>query len=93
MLYLLLESVLNMIEISDMKLKDKLQIAQNKCILFCLILGNREGIRYKDLNKIKWLAISERVKQFIAVSVYKFLNNLTPSYMEDIFTKAQNKVH
>jgi len=60
-------------------LKDKLQIAQNKCIRFCLFLGNREGIRYKHLKKINWLPVSERVKQFIAVSVYKFSNNLAPS--------------
>ena len=32
-------------------LKNKLQIAQNKCIRFCLFLGNREGIRYKHLKK------------------------------------------
>ena len=71
-------------------LKDKLQIAQNKCIRFCLFLGNREGIRYKHLKKINWLPVSERVKQFIAVSVYKFFNNLAPSYMKEIFTKAEN---
>ena len=71
-------------------MKDKLQIAQNKCIRFCLFLGNREGIRYNHLKKINWLPVSERVKQFIAVSVYKFFNNLAPSYMKDIFTKAEN---
>ena len=32
-------------------LKSKLQIAQNKCIRFCLYLENREGIRYKHLKK------------------------------------------
>ena len=26
-------------------LRDKLQIAKNKCICFCLFLGNRDGIR------------------------------------------------
>ena len=33
-------------------LKDKLQIAQNKCICFCLFLGNRKGIRYKLSKKL-----------------------------------------
>ena len=70
-------------------LKDKLQIAQNKCIRFCLFLGNREGIRYKHLKKINWLPVSERVNQFIAVSVYKFFNNLAPSYMKEVFTTAE----
>ena len=71
-------------------LKGKLQIVQNKCIRFCLYLGNREGIRYKHLKKINWLPISERVNQFIAVSVYKFSNDLAPKYMEDIFKKSNN---
>ena len=69
---------------------DKLQIAQNNCILFCLFLGNREGIRYKHFKEINWLPIAERVKQFIAVSVYKFSNNLAPKYMDDIFQKFEN---
>ena len=71
-------------------LKSKLQIAQNKCIRFCLFLGNREGIRYKHLRKINWLPVVERVKQFIAVSVYNFSNNLDPIYMEDTFIKSVN---
>ena len=71
-------------------LKDKLQIVQNKCICFCLYLDNREGIRYKHLKKINWLPISERVSQFIAVSVYKFSNDIAPKYMEDIFKKSNN---
>ena len=66
-------------------LKSKLQIAPNKCIRFCIFLGNRERIRYKHLTNIIWLPISERVNQFIAVSVYKFFNNLAPKYMEDIY--------
>ena len=72
-------------------LKQKLQITQNKCIRFCLFLDNREGIRYKHLKKINWLPVWERVKQFIAVSVYKFSNNLAPRYMDDIFIKTQNR--
>ena len=71
-------------------LQNKLQIAQNKCIRFCLFLGNRDGIRYKHLRKINWLPVAERVNQFIAVSVYKFSNNLSPKYMEDIFIKPAN---
>ncbi len=65
-------------------LKTKLQIAQNKCIRYYLFLGNREGIRYKHLKKINWLPVAERVKQIIAASVFKFLNNLAPRYMKEI---------
>ena len=65
-------------------LKYKLQISQNKCIHFCLFLGNREGIRYKHCVKINWLPVAERVYQFIASSVYKFFNKLAPQYMEEV---------
>ena len=68
-------------------LKKKLQIAQNKCVRYCLYLGNREGIRYKHFKEMNWLPISERVDQFIAVSVYKFSKGLAPVYMEDVFKK------
>ena len=68
-------------------LKTKLQTAQNKCIRFCLYLGNREGIRFKHFKEINWLPISNRVDQFIAVSAYKFFNNKAPLYMEDVFKK------
>ena len=68
-------------------LKSKQQIAQNKCIRFCLYLENREGIRYKHFKEINWLPISDRVDQFIAVSAYKFFNNQAPIYMEDVFKK------
>ena len=51
---------------------------------------DREGIRYKHLKKINWLPVYERVNQFIAVSVYKFFNNLAPKYMEDIYKKIKN---
>ena len=37
-----------------------------------------------------WLPVAERVKQFVAVSVYKFSNKLAPIYMDDIFIKSGN---
>ena len=73
------------------KLKNKLQIAQNKCIRFCLFLGNREGIRFKHFKQINWLPVADRVKQFIAVSAYKFMNDLSPKYMEDVFKKTYTR--
>ena len=72
-------------------LKDKLQIAQNKCIHFVFFLGNREGIRFKHFKQINWLPVADRVKQFIAVSVYKFANALSSKYMEDVFKKTNTR--
>ena len=69
-------------------LKSKLQVAQNKCIRYCLFLNNREGIRYKHLKDINWLPVKDRVNQFIAAIVYKYINKLSPAYMGDIFIKS-----
>ena len=37
------------------KLKKKLQTCQNKCIRFCLNMGNREHVRYNEFKKINCL--------------------------------------
>ena len=73
-------------------LKNKLQIAQNKCIRYCLYLRNREGIRHKHFKEINWQPITDRVDQFIAVSVYKFSKGLAPKYMDDVF-KRNSSLH
>ena len=72
-------------------LKKKLQIAQNKCVRYCLYLGNREGIRYRHFKEMNWLPISERVDQFIAVSAFKFSKGLAPVYVEDVFKKNSSQ--
>ena len=72
-------------------LKGKLQIAQNKCIRFCLSLGNRESVKYAHFKEINWLSVANRVNQFMVVSVYKFYNDLAPSYMSEIFKPAARK--
>ena len=45
-------------------LKMRLQAAQNKCIRFCLKLGDRKKY-YSITEKINWLPIHERVNQWI----------------------------
>ena len=71
-------------------LKKKLQTAQNKCIRFCLLLGNREHIGLDKLRQINWLNTNDRVEQIISVSVFKFFNKQCPKYMSDIFLPANN---
>ena len=36
------------------------------------------------------MPISERVKQFVEVRVYKFSNILAPKYVEDVFKKSEH---
>ena len=71
-------------------LKQKLQTAQNKCIRFCLLLGNRKRIGINELVKINWLNTNDRFEQCAAVSAFKFFNNKSPDYMTDIFLPVDN---
>ena len=40
-------------------LRKRLQAAQNKCIRFCLKLGDRASIKSNEFEKINWLPIFE----------------------------------
>ena len=66
----------------------KVQIAQHKCIRFCLFLESRAHIGVNEFRKINWLPTRERFGQCISVGVYKFCQNISPAYMSDIFVKT-----
>ena len=70
-------------------LKTRLQAAQNKCIRFCLKLGDRKSITVKEFEKINWLPIHERVNQCILSCIYKFHAKKAPDYMDEIFYHAE----
>ena len=65
--------------------KKKLQASQNKCIRFCLGMGNREHVGAVEFKKINWLPTKERYEQSILTSIYKFFNNSAPAYYEEIY--------
>ena len=67
------------------RLSKKIQISQNKCIRYCLGLGNRAHIGVKEFEKINWLPSKERVQQCISVSIYKFFKNISPAYTSEIY--------
>ena len=71
----------------------KLQIMQNKCIRFCLSLGNRHHIGMAEFKKINWLPTRERFVQCVCVSVYRFVNKEAPAYMNDIYKLASSYYH
>ena len=70
-------------------LKKRLQAAQNKCIRFCLKLGDRTSIKKEEFEKINWLPIQERVNQCTLSCIYKFQTKNAPDYMDDIFSHAE----
>ena len=72
------------------KYTKKLQIMQNKCLRFCLNLGNRHHIGVKEFKKINWLPTRERFQQCVCVSAYRFVNSEAPAYMDSIFKLVPN---
>ena len=69
----------------NQSLKKRLQANQNKCIRFCLQLGNRSHIGLNELKKINWLNVSDRFDQCVSSSAFKFFNNNSPTYMSEIY--------
>jgi len=67
-----------------------LQIAQNKCIRFCLGLDNRTHIGVNEFKTINWLPVQNRYEQCVSVSAFKFCKGLGPAYMPDIYSLVEN---
>ena len=73
-------------------LKKKLQTLQNKCVRFCLNLNNRDHIGLTEFEKINWLPINDRFEQCISSTTFKFFNNRSPAYMNDVFKPAGHPI-
>ena len=67
-------------------LRKKLQTTQNKCIRFCLQLGNRSHIGATEFKQINWLPINERFSQCICSTIFKFFKNNCPAYVDEMFS-------
>ena len=70
------------------KLKKKIQIAQNKCIRFCLKLDKRHHISSKEFESINWLPVNKRVHQCINPITFKFVNNACLHYLNEVYEYA-----
>ena len=66
-------------------MKTRLQAAQNKCIRFCLKLGDRSSLKSEEFEKINWLPVQERISQCSLCSVYKFFSKNSPDYYEELY--------
>ena len=71
--------------------KNRFQIAQNKCIQDCLDLPPRSHITTKHFRKINWLPVELTVELCTASIVFKYWNQLTPSYFNKKFTPSFNR--
>ena len=60
-------------------------IYKNKCIRSCLNLNNRAHIGQKEFKNINWLPVKDHFKQIIGSMLFKFCNNTSYPYMNDVF--------
>ena len=60
----------------------------DKCIRFCLSLGNRSHIRIREFKEINWLPVRARFEQNVTTNIFKQQNKLAPKYMDEMLTSA-----
>ena len=60
-----------------------MQVAQNKCIRYCLNLGNRAHIGIKEFEKINWLPTKERFEQCVCVGIFNFFVGVALTYISE----------
>ena len=53
------------------KLKNEIQITQNKCVRFCLNLDNMAHVSQNDFEKLNWFPISCRINQCVLSTTFK----------------------
>ena len=61
---------------------------QNKCIRFCLNLGNLDHIGTKEFKKINWLNTNDRFLQCVCSAEFNFFHKNGPDYMSEIIHTA-----
>ena len=66
------------------KLKNKIQVTQNKCIRFCLQKHNRAHIGYEEFTEINWLPTLARVQQMVLCIVLKHFQKSCPIFIATI---------
>ena len=71
-------------------LKTKQQIAQNKCIHFCLGLLSRGHINPDHFRKINWLPVEHKLELCTTTTAFKYWKGIAPYYLNDMFIPSLN---
>ena len=67
------------------KMKNKIQITQNKCIRYCLQLDKMTHISKNEFETLNWLPVKDRFNQSINSIVFKYFTKQCPSYLNEVF--------
>ena len=74
----------------NQKMRNKLQVTQNKCIRFCLKINSRQHIGAKEFKKVKWLPTKGRVEQLIVTKALNYWKGTSPLYVNELFVPSRN---
>ena len=77
----------------NLKLKRKLQVAQNNMVRFIKDLGPRSHIGHSEIKQVGLLNTHDRVKQLMLNHMFNIYNASAPLYLQDQFVRSQNLVH
>ena len=70
------------------KMKNKFQTTENKCVRFCFNLDRMAHISQNEFEKLNWLLISDKINQYILSTSFKFVNDVGPNYLNELFQWA-----
>ena len=70
------------------KMKNKIQTTQKKCVRFCLNLDKMAHISQNEFEKLNWLPISDRINQSLLSTTFKFVKDIGPNYLNEVFQWA-----
>ena len=56
------------------KLKHIIQTTQSKCIRYCLQLDKLKHISHEEFERLNWLPVTFRFKQYVNAIIYKYFN-------------------
>ena len=70
-------------------LQKTLHVSQNICVKFCLQLDKKSRVGVAEFKEIYWLNINDRFSQCVLSNIYKFFNNESPEYINEIYFPAE----
>ena len=71
------------------KIKHRIQTPQNKCIRFCLQLGNLKPISLEEFEHFNWLPVTYKFKQSVNSIVFKYFLEQCFNYLSEVFNVAR----
>ena len=70
---------------SNKELKYRIQTTQNNCMRFCLQLDKLKHISHVEFERLNWLPMTCRFKQWANSLVFNYFNEQYPNYLNKVF--------